>query len=231
MVADSRGPLDDDALAAAFRASRTPAGSHLSDADWERLTCDEMTGAQRDAALAHIMSCPECTAIHRSLIQLRTGAAEIAAAGPPGLSEVEGRPNIAGRRFWAIAGGLATAAAIVAAVLINRPTRVDPDVMRSSREAAAIIAIAPQPGTALINRRFEWQPVAGADSYELRVSTRDGVRVFTSKRDETSAVLPNEIELDAGASYYWRVLAFKGDAELAASPLTPFTVAATSRER
>ena len=61
-----------------------------------------------------------------------------------------------------------------------------------------------------------------------RIIARVGGRVFTSRRDETSAMLPEDIELTAG-TYYWRVVALNGDAEAAASPLIPFRF--ISRER
>ena len=220
MADDPRDPFDDEALAAAFRSGRTSSGKHLSETEWERLTCDEMTPAERDTSLVHIMGCAECTAIHRSLMQLREGARKIETA--------RGSNTGSYYRRWSIFGGLATAAAIVAALLINQPTRIDPgDVTRSGRENAAVVVIAPQSNQPLVERRFAWQPVTGADRYELRVTAQDGASVFTSRRDETSAELPAEVQL-GGGTYYWRVLAFKGDAEIAASPLIPFV---TSRER
>jgi hypothetical protein len=217
-VADDPRDLTDGALAAAFRSPRA-SGTHLTEAEWERLTCDEMTAAERDTALGHIMSCAECTTIHRSLMQLREGATEIEQQRPR---------NNAGTNYrrWSIAGGLVTAAAIVAAVLINQPTRVVPDnVMRSGTETTAITVLSPRANEPAVDRRFSWQGVSGATSYELRVTTQDGVRVFTSRRDETFAELPAEIEVKSG-TYYWRVVAFKGETEVAASTLIPFTLTA-----
>jgi hypothetical protein len=211
----SRDPLNDDDLAAAFRSSRRVSGEHLTEAEWERLTCGEMAPAERDTALAHIMNCAECSTIHRSLMQLREGAATI-----------ESAKDDAGQAYrrWAIPGGLAAAAAIIVALLIYRPARVEPDnVTRSATRAAAVTVLSPTANEPLIDRRFSWQGIAGATAYELRVSTQDGTRLFTSRRDETFAELPGEIELKEG-TYYWRVLAFKGDAEVAASPLVPFKV-------
>lgn len=215
MADDPRDPLDDDELAAAFRSTRRTSGIHLTEPEWERLTCNEMTPAERDTALAHIISCAECSTIHRGLMQLREGAGEIEQARP---RETSGTYY----RRWMIPGGLATAAAILLALLINRPTRVEPGtVTRSGTETAAITVLSPTANEPLIDRKFSWQGIAGATAYELRVTTQDGNRLFTSKRDETFAELPREIELVAG-TYYWRVLAFKGDAEIAASPLIPF---------
>lgn len=223
MADDTRDPLDDDSLRAAFRSGNGARGrSHLSDAEWERLTCDEMPPGERDTALVHIMSCAECTAIHRSLMQLRAGAMQIA---PPSLRSGEaGSRSSAGThcRRWSIYGGLAAAAAIVIALLINRPARVDPgSVLRSGAAAAVVTVLSPHANEPAVDRRFSWQGIAGATAYELRVTTQDGARIFTSRRDETFAELPAEIDLQEG-TYYWRVLAFKGDAEIAASPLIPF---------
>jgi hypothetical protein len=218
-VADpTRGPLDDAALAAAFRGARTPSGDHLSETQWERLACDEMTPAERDTALAHILSCADCTAIHRRLMELRTGAAEIDGPAPQPLAGWS-------QKRWAIAGGLAAAAALILAVLVNQPSRPSAggEAARSDRPAGVVAVIAPGSGSVLADRHFAWQPVPDADSYELRVHTEDGGRVFTSRRDETSADLPADIRMPRGP-YYWQVTAFKDGAAIASSSMVPFRV-------
>lgn len=215
----NRDPLSDDALAGAYRATRKPSGDHLTPDQWERLACDELRGPDRERALAHIESCGECTAIHRGLLELREGATEIENRSP------RDNAGLAYRR-WSIAGGLATAAAIVFAVLINQPARVDPnDAMRSGLEKPIVTLI---PSAQLgPSRTLAWQPLEGADRYELRVTTTDGKPVFTSRRDQTSARIPLEIALQG--EYFWRVIALKGDATIATSPISQFSVGATLR--
>jgi hypothetical protein len=218
-VADpTSGPVDDGALAAAFRGARQPSGDHLSETQWERLACDEMHPAERDTALAHILSCADCTAIHRSLMELRAGATEIEGLAPQPAAG-------SSQRRWAIVGGLGAAAALILAVLVDQPSRPNAgsEVARSDRAAGGVTVIAPAIGSVLADRHFAWQPVAGADSYELRVHTDDGGRVFTSRRDETSANLPADTQMPRGA-YYWQVTAFKDGATIASSPMIPFRV-------
>ena len=219
MADERRDPLGDAALAAAYRARR-PSGAHLTESQWEQLTCDEMSRDDRDRALAHIVSCADCSTIHRSLIELRAGAAQIENARPSiGMSY----------RRWTIVGGLATAAAIVLALVINRPTRVDPDVLRSAGEKPTVTLVSPLPDALLgENRTFAWQPVDGADRYELRVTTSDGRPILTSNLDQTSTQLPNDVKLAAG-EYFWQVVAMKGDATIAASPIRQFNSGITLR--
>lgn len=218
MTDPTRGPLDDAALAAAFRGARKPSGDHLSETQWERLACDEMPPAERDTSLAHILSCADCTAIHRSLMELRTGATEIEGLAPQPVAG-------SSQKRWAIVGGLAAAAALILTVLVDQPSRPSAggEAARSDRPAGGVTVIAPGSGSVLADRHFAWQPVPGADSYELRVHTDDGGRVFTSRRDETSADLPADTQMPRG-SYYWLVTAFKDGATIASSPLIPFRV-------
>jgi hypothetical protein len=218
-VADPRDPFSDDALAAAYRAARTPAGTHLSDEDWERLTCDELRGADRDRALAHIESCGDCATIHRSLLDLKTQATALQAG------DAVPAPAAGGYR-WPLFGGLAAAAALVAAVLINLPDRAPlpaDDAVRSGDALARIAVISPAVERGLIDRRFEWQPVAGASSYEIWVHTAEGGRVWSTRTSTNTAEIPADVPLSGGA-YYWRVTAHRGEATIASSAMVPFMV-------
>ena len=73
-----------------------------------------MTPSERDTALVHILTCEECATIHRSVMQLRDGAGAIGGA----------KSATAGARYrrWSILGGMAAAAAIIVALVINRPS-------------------------------------------------------------------------------------------------------------
>jgi hypothetical protein len=217
-VADSpaRDPLSDEALAGVYRAARQPAGDHLSPEQWERLTCDELRGADFDRALAHIESCGECTAIHRGLLDLRHEATALEAG-----DAVQVRAG--GRRRWTLVGGLAAAAALVAAVLINQPgrTTLSNDVTRSGETRIAIEMVTPAPGSAFANRRFEWKQFPGATAYLLRVDTADGALVWATRVAATTAQLPENVAMPGGA-YYWQVTALRGEAVLASSLMVAF---------
>lgn len=212
-------PLSDEALAGAYRATRKPSGDHLSPEQWERLTCDELQGADRDRALAHIASCGDCTTIHRGLLELRSQATTLEAG--------DAVPAHAGGRYrWPLVGGLAAAAALVAAVLINQPGRttlpVD-DALRSGDALARIAVITPAMERALTDRRFQWQPVATASTYEVWVHTAEGGRVWSTRTSAPSAEVPADVTLSSGA-YYWRVTAHRGEATIASSAMIPFQI-------
>jgi hypothetical protein len=215
----SRDPLGDDALSEMYRNTRRPIGEHLSPDQWERLTCDELRGADFDGALLHIEGCSECLAIHRSLLALRSEATalEIGEAAPI---------SSGGRRRWPFAAGLAAAAALVAAVVLNQPERtaltVD-DTLRSGEARVTITAVTPAANTVISGHRFEWQPIASATTYEIRVHTADGTRVWSMRIDASSAEWPADVAASSGA-YYWQVSALRGDAIIASSPMVPFRI-------
>lgn len=215
----NRDPLSDDALAGAYRATRKPGGEHLSPDQWERLACDELRGPDRERALAHIESCGECTAVHRGLLYLRSEATTLEAGS---AAPVRG----GGRSRWTLAAGMAAAAALVAAVVINQPGRTTlpaDDALRSGDALARIAVITPAIERVLTDRRFQWQPVATASNYEIWVHTAEGGRVWSTRTSATSAELPADVTLNSGA-YYWRVTAHRGEAAIASSPMISFRV-------
>jgi len=193
------------------------AADHVTDADWERLMCGEMGAAERDRTLAHVMSCTDCRTIHRSLLEVQREAAAMERPAPANAGTTY--------RVWTIAGSLAAAAAVVMAVLIPWPSAGPSagDVTRSNPASAEVVVVAPAARSVLSSRRFSWQPVAGADTYEIRVNGEDGSRVWSVTVAENNATLPDGVALTPGA-YYWQVTAQKQKATLAASPLIPFRV-------
>jgi hypothetical protein len=75
----------------------------------------------------------------------------------------------------------------------------------------------------LSGRRFEWQPVATATAYELRVTTADGAGVWSTRVTTPSAELPESVVMRSGA-YYWQVTALRDNAPIASSPMVALRV-------
>lgn len=221
-MSEPRSPrLDDEVLKAAYqRAHATPSGAHLSEAQWEQLTCGELADTARDRLLAHVFLCPVCRQVHRSLLQVSAEA--------PGIDE-GAMPAAATRPVattWMYLGALATAAALVAAVLVDLgPLRRgrDATVTRSQSAVAAITVVTPAEGTALEQRRFAWVPLPGAEVYEVIVSNDDGGAAWSGRATEALAQLPPEVVLAPGR-YYWRVTALRDNAVVGSSGLVPFRV-------
>lgn len=213
--------LDDDVLMAAYRqTSAADRGPHLTEDQWEQLSCGEMDEDARGHAMAHIVSCQECTAIHRSLIALSAEAPQFdPAVTPPPAHASSWRP------WWSYALGLAAAAGIVVAVFVNRPAPVPADdhVVRSASASTAVDVVSPSSGTRLTERRFSWQAVATADTYEIRVNAADGGLVWTGTTRTTSIELPASIAPAAGR-YFWQVSALKEGVAIGTSPIVAFQI-------
>jgi hypothetical protein len=213
--------LDDDVLKEAYRLAGTATdGPHLSEGQWEQLMCGELTEADRHDALGHIVSCSHCTRIHRSLLAI---SAEAAAFDEHVVGPGVVRPA---SRTWMYLGGLATAAAIVAAVVIDlRPARTGNagEVIRSGAGTVAVELVAPLADAPLQERRLQWQPIATADAYEVRVNAADGGAVWQARVTTAEARLPREVSLAAGR-YYWQVIAFREGVIQGTSAITAFRV-------
>jgi len=204
----------------AYLASRDNAGPHLTESEWVQLGCGELTADALVRAHAHITDCARCTEVHRSLLAMAAGAAQFDpnAATP--------RATHQHSRLWMTLGGLAAAAAIFAVVRVDlRAPHTEPtiEVARSQGGPVAIAIVAPKPDTALVARRFAWQAVATAESYELRINTSDGGAAWSVRTSATDATVPVEHALVAGR-YYWQVTAFRESTAIATSPLSAFRV-------
>lgn len=106
------------------------------------------------------------------------------------------------------------------------PPGVAPIVESASAQAPAEIrhleprpdSVGPQPA------RFAWTAVDGAESYTLRIWTEADVRIaLESGITETFVAFPEEIRLAAG-TYFWSVMAVRGDRPIAESGLAAFVV-------
>ena len=222
-MADStrrHGSLDDDRLQDAYLASSDNAAPHLTESEWVQLGCGELAPDALARAHAHITGCARCTAVHRSLLALAEGAAQF---DPDAATPRAARPH---SRLWMTLGGLAAAAAIFAAVVVDLPvsrTERAGDVTRNQGDAAAITIVAPQPEAVLQARRFAWQAVPAAEGYEVRINAADGGVAWSVRTNATDATVPVEHALAAG-QYYWQVTALRGDAAIASSSLMAFRV-------
>ena len=213
--------MTDDVLRKAYRLAHAATNApHVSEANWEGLACGDLARADRDRALAHITSCPECAEIHRSLLALGEEAATFDRGVP------RSTPARATAWRWGSVGGLAAAAALVAAVLVNRPAPESgrpSDVTRASTSAVVIELIAPASGAPLVNRHLAWQPAATADAYEVRINAADGGAVWSARVTGAETDIPSHIAMSAG-SYYCQVTALRENAAIGSSALVPFRV-------
>jgi len=133
---------------------------------------------------------------------------------------------------------VATIALITAACGGSEPAAT-PAAAPATPPAATAAATAEAPATAGVVRitepaegsssghisLFRWAPVEGATGYKMHLTaSTDGRTVWDSPVvTETEAHLPNTIALEP-EGYVWTVTAMKGDAVVATSPASRFTV-------
>lgn len=65
-----------------------------------------------------------------------------------------------------------------------------------------------------------WRSVPGATSYRVEVFGSEGAPIFTATEPDTVAGLPPSFDAPRWSS--WRVRAYNGRREIAASPMTPY---------
>jgi hypothetical protein len=141
-VAEADDPRD-SALREAYAGLSRTSDAHLDDATWERLACGELRGGEREAALAHVVACAECSELWRGLDALREGAR----AFDPQVPRVGSAAPQGVQRPWlpAVAACLAIAVAGLAGLSLS--LRSDVARLRgelgSARRAAAGTAALP----------------------------------------------------------------------------------------
>jgi hypothetical protein len=120
---------------------------------------------------------------------------------------------------WRLAAPIALAASLLLVLAVGQKltTRGGPDIERGTVDAVTLLAPATEvdAGSPIT---FAWQPVSGANRYELEVLDEQGTVVFAEATEQTSATLRDARSLVPGSSYRWWVRAAAGAGERA-SPL------------
>jgi hypothetical protein len=143
---------------------------------------------------AHLADCAEC----------RQEAAHIARVV---------RAEARGRMLrWTGAGGAAAAAVLLLAVWAGGHRRApDTDTTRGSAASPiAVVAVGPlaplgEVSPTASQLAFAWRPVAGVVEYRLTLSNATGGILWRRATTDTTLVLPLEVSLARGVSYYWYV--------------------------
>lgn len=186
--------------------------AHLDEAAWEHLAVNQLTGAEREALLRHVLACADCSEIWKALLGLKRGA------------EAEGllpSPNPARRPLWrSTFVPLALAATVVLAVagilMTRQPAPTTPVVRGNS-------AIAPIEGLMMAYSAggvptLIWTPVPGAARYRLEIFSDDGRPLWSGEVAAPPAAWPSGAPRAVGA-YRWRVEALGSNGAVARSQL------------
>lgn len=160
----------------------------------------------------HLAECTECRAelvgAHRAL---------------------RGRPL---HRRPMVMGPVIAAAAIVLFMVMPRgPTSSSaPPVLRAGSDTLngiqRVQAVRPAAGASIRadDRTFIWQTIAEGANYRMSLTQLDGAPMWSLETMDTSAVVPNSVDLEAGETYLWLVDALLTDGSQAKTEVRSFIV-------
>jgi hypothetical protein len=180
-------------------------------------TRGELLHEHVEETIDHLASCQACARAWRLAVDLGRLAPRVTIAAP--------------RSAWTLAR--LVPAFIGANILLIAGTLIF-QIVRGPSETPAASFIEPSELVSLVGPdgpvterpdRFRWEPVASADTYQVRVYAADGTLVWTSEElMESSAAWPDSISLGE-ATYYWGVSAFSAGDIVAESGLASVVLA------
>ncbi len=71
--------------------------------------------------------------------------------------------------------------------------------------------------------RFEWTPVAGAETYSIGVWNEVDMLIWRKDQIPTNSYVPTDLRLEPG-TYFWTISAIRGGEEMTASGLSAFVI-------
>jgi anti-sigma factor RsiW len=183
---------------------------HLSAERMAALVERRLPDEERRAAVAHLVDCDEC----------RREYAEVGR-----LMEA---PRTTWRRFGA--GAAIAAAAVIAFVLIPRPSSDATREERATERVALpeivspIAVVAPAEGERLLGRPITFGRRADrADAMNRgTVQSSEGKVLWRANTNDTTIAAPEDLKLEEGAVYYWFVDALRADGRAARSVANSF---------
>ena len=178
-----------------------------------------LTADERSETEAHLERCDACRAALADTVGVLD--AHTAQAGAPNTTGISARQRSSITRrprrnlaVWLVSAALA---ASIAGIVVLRPSTVaSPDMespARDTRPGASneriqeLPAIAPRSDQTSVASRptFTWARKEGADHYSFRLLGEDGAAIWSGDVPDTTLVLPDNITLERGRSYFWRV--------------------------
>ncbi len=178
-----------------------------------------LTADERSDTEAHLERCDACRrALADTVGVLDAHMAQAIAPGTTGMagplrSITQSRRR--GRTAWLVAGA-ALAASIAGIAVVRSSTSGSRDVESPARDTRPGIsderiqelpAIAPRNEETGVASHpiFTWARKDGADHYSFRLLGEDGAAIWSRDLPDTTLMLPADVSLARGRSYFWRV--------------------------
>jgi hypothetical protein len=177
---------------------------------------DHLAPEERSEVEAHLEGCAECRHAIADTVDVIDGGDGVPADRRPSrLSLVTPASRRRSVTAWTVVGA-ALAASIAGIALLRTDARTRADVEAPSADQRFggsderirdLVAIEPAGDAVNVGARptFVWRPVEGADRYSFRLLGDDGATIWSRDVSDTSLVLPADVALARGRSYFWRV--------------------------
>ncbi len=187
---------------------------------------DRLGEAETDVFESHYLTCERCQNELRLALAIREALPEVREAGlhAPAESEV----SVISRRFKVRTAAALAAAAVLAGLLLVRPSKLDEESAPAHRDEATGVEDAPSlrapAGVVAAVERFRWSQVPAADLYRITVYDAEGAVVWEVETRDTLITPPDGTEFDPDARYIWKVAARVGWDRWVSSELVEFTI-------
>jgi anti-sigma factor RsiW len=186
---------------------------HLTESELAGFLDGDLAPAERTRVEAHLEACDPCRDELVAVTRIPWDIPE-----PGAAPSISARPSSPSWRLPAGIGGLAAAATIAFLFLLPAgpppsgvpasPGLADrPAQVRSGTEGVARIETHFPAAGASVRRdalRFSWA-AQGDASYRITLTAEDGARLWSATLQDTTAVPPADLELEAGRTHFWYV--------------------------
>ena len=134
------------------------------------------------------------------------------------------------RRGKSIGGSAAVVAMAAAAIFLWDPAASDDPQLRdgapgAAGDGAAIEVVTPSDSVPPGPVTFTWRSVGADVPYRFSLTRSDGSAVWSTGTPDTVLMLPVDVNLTSGETYFWYVDALLLDGESVATGIRPVTVA------
>ncbi len=205
-----------------------------------KLNCDEIADraliegyvagrlgeAETEAFESHYLTCARCQNELRLAFAIREALPEVREAGLPSPAKPE--VSVIARRLKVSTAAALAAAAVVAGLLLVRPSRLDEESAPAQRDEATGVEVAPSlgapGGVVAAVETFQWSQVPAADLYRITVYDAEGTAVWEAETRDTLITPPDGTAFEPDARYIWQVAARVGFDRWVSSELVEFTI-------
>ena len=191
----------------------------------EGYVADRLGEAETEAFESHYLTCERCQNELRLAFAIREALPEVREAGLHAPAEPE--VSVISRRLKVRTAAALAAAAVLAGLLLVRPSQLDRESAPAQRDEATGAEVAPSlrapVGVVPAVEMFEWSQVPAADLYRITVYEAGGDVVWEVETRGTSIAPPDGTEFEPGARYMWTVAARVGFDRWVSSELVTFT--------